>query len=81
MQVTRYWGRMLEHIYGTTYQELLARYIYQTIGHARTPPLFMDQQQQHKMLKGYNAAGLEAPPINASFPAAGSIRSTVGRYV
>jgi D-alanyl-D-alanine-carboxypeptidase/D-alanyl-D-alanine-endopeptidase len=70
-------GRMLEHIYGVSYQQLLARYITKPLS-MRATAITLDQQQQRFMLKGYNAAGLEALPNPPSFPAAGSIRSTMG---
>ncbi|WP_315824264.1 serine hydrolase domain-containing protein [Paraflavitalea speifideaquila] len=69
-------GRILEHIYGATYQQLLERYITKPLGmHATT--ITIDQQQRTDLLKGYDAAGLEAPSIYTSFPAAGSIKSTL----
>lgn len=69
-------GRMLEHVYGTNYQQLLERYITKPLG-MRATTVTLDQQQLKHLLKGYNAAGLEMPFNHSSFPAAGSIRSTL----
>jgi CubicO group peptidase (beta-lactamase class C family) len=69
-------GRIVENIYGATYQQLLERYITKPLG-MRATTVSIDQQQEAHLLKGYDAAGLEASPIYTSFPAAGSIKSTL----
>lgn len=69
-------GFLLENVYGETYQQLLERFITKPLG-MRATTVTMNPQQQKYMVKGYNAVGQEMPPIHPSFPAAGSIKSTI----
>ena len=71
-------GKMLETIYGKTYNELLAQFI--------TGPLKMSTTRVNfsgypYLVKGYDAQGKMMPDISAVLPGAGSIRSTMSDMV
>lgn len=69
-------GYILEKLYGTSYENLVERYITGPLKMHSTGINFTGAAQQ-RLIKGYNASHQPMPYMPVDFPAAGSMKSTI----